>query len=140
MELQSVTLYQPEGVIESRLPDDVDALSEFIQRLVAAVSLEFANDGPTSRVLVVALTPDRCAFWILLPDGAADERPNADARLSSVTRPRVVGGPVAFGLILHHDEDFPSTGGPPVPHEWADVAREAGSPLSVDEILTKLQF
>src|SRR5215813_11088305 len=138
MELQSVTLYQPEDVVASRLPDGVNALSEFIQRLVALVSLEFANDGPTSRALVVALTPDRCAFWLLLPNGTADARPRVNASLSSVTRPPVVGGSVAFALILRHREDFPATGGPPVPDEWANVALEAGTPLGVDEILTAL--
>ena len=138
MEIQTVILYQPDDVIASRLPDTANALSEFIQRLVASVSLEFANDGPTSRALVVALTPDRCAFWLLLPSGTADERPAVNASLSSVTRPRVVGGPVAFALILRHREDFPSTGVPPVPDEWTNVVREAGTPLGVDEILTAL--
>ena len=138
MELQSVTLYQPEDVIASRLPDAANALSEFIKRLVASMSLEFANEGATSRALVVALTPDRCAFWILLPSGTADDRPGVNARLSSVTRPRVVGGPVAFALLLRHREDFPPTGGPPVPDEWTNVVREAGTPLTVDEILTAL--
>ena len=138
MELQSIALYQPEDVIASRLPDGVDGLSEFMQRLVAAVSQEFVNEGPTTRALVVALTPDRCAFWILLPSGLTDERPGANARLFSVTRPRVVGGPVAFALILRQGEDFPLTEGPPVPDQWASVGRETGTPLGIDEILTEL--
>ena len=138
MELQSVVLYQPEDVTASSLPDGVNALSEFIQQLVAAMSLEFVNDGPCSRALVVGLTPDRCAFWILHPDGTTAERSGVDARLSSVTRPRVVGVPIAFALILRHGEDFPRSDGPPLPKEWVNAVQQAGTPLRIDEILTAL--
>jgi hypothetical protein len=138
VELQSVALYQPEDVVASRLPDGVAGLSTFIGRLVAAAADEFARDEATSRALVVAITPERCALWMFHPNGAVDERAGVRARLSSVARPRVAGGAVAFALFLRHGEDFPPSDGPPVPAEWAELAREAGTPLDVDEILTRL--
>lgn len=136
MQLQSVTLYQPEHVIGARV--SVGDLSAFIQQLLAALAAQSWGGPPTSRALVVALSPSRHEFWVIRTDGTADEEALVRSALATVQRPRVVGGPVAFAMLLDLGQQYPSDAGPPVPAAWSDLARAAGHPLNVDELLDRL--
>jgi hypothetical protein len=138
---QHVVLYQPDGALGARLPGGVQGLAGFLRTIQQRLAKWYAahDVGRTARALVIAVTPTNYGFWLLAPTGSASELTDIRALLDDVPRPTVLGGPVAFAVVFNLGEDFPSRGGvPPTPAEWAEVAREAGESLSVDDILTRL--
>ena len=138
MKVQSIALYQPEGLLATRIPGGVDALSAYIQQLQQRLAEQYVAIAATSRTLVVALTPNAHGFWLLTPTGAARELSQLRPILEVLPRPEVVGGPVAFAMFFNLGEDFPMGSGLPMPAEWLEVVRGAGDSLPVDDILTRL--
>lgn len=136
--LQSIALYQPDGLLASRLIGGVDALSAYMRELQKRIAEHDVDVSGTSRALVVALTAEASGFWLLAPSGDAPELAEVRPILAAVPRPAVVGGPVAFAMLFNLGADFPVGSGPPVPGEWLQVIRGTGTRMRIDDVLIGL--
>jgi hypothetical protein len=141
--LLGVTLLQPEQLIADRIPGGAGALGQWLQAIQASLSAHYAtSDVVGCRSLTLGLGPEGpIDFWL----AAEKEQPSVDEQaqvkelVAEVPAPVVTDGPVALALVFSVGADAPAEAQLAMPEAWRAVLHAAGKPLSVDEILTRLQ-
>src|SRR3970040_1532625 len=93
--VSSIVLYQPDSVLNERLPSGVDAFATFLKEVGSvAVRVFPSNQPPHEFDIVVAIKPGRLArFWFVTsapPNPSLEE--SLRSELSKLTVPVVQGG------------------------------------------------
>ena len=130
-ETGKIVLYQPEEVLQARVPDP-DGFANYVKQLHAVCARSFAAaTAPETLDLVVAVRPGkRARVWFVssVVPSADPEREPLRKELEAVPPCAVHNGPLVFafaakiaggdGKDLARDKD-PN---PPIPKEWQDAA------------------
>ena len=133
MKLHSVTLYQPDYVLEARLSSGAYGLIGFIRALVAQLAQpEFENPPADDRAVVIAIHEDgRMRGWAVSKSGALleSEQEHLNAALNSTQPPEVAGGLVLVAVHYSSGESSEARGPGawiPCPKPWSamGVGRE----------------
>jgi len=143
--LSTVTLYQPDKVLEQRLGSTA-TFSSFLRAAIAETDAYWSalpRSEAQSAELVVAIRPGgRARFWFefSLRSNCQDEITGLMSRLSTLTVPEVHGGPVAAVLHLSVrgglSTNRAADSEPYIPVEWREAAKNSGTSLVVpDDIL-----
>jgi len=138
--VSSIVLYQPDSVLNDRLPN-IDAFAAFLKEVGSVAVRVFASRQPPHEFdIVVAIKPGRLArFWFVT---SAQPNPHLEeslrSELSKLTVPSVHGGPVAVAIIGSvagaRTSDKAEHFTPPMPAEWSDAVQRAKSdPVRVPE-------
>ena len=143
LEVRCVHEMQPEQVIAGRMPGGASALGQWLQAIQASLSELYANGQIVGcRSLTLGLGPDGpIDFWL----AAEKEQPSIDEQaqvkelVADVPAPLVTDGPAALALVFSVGADAPAEAQLAMPDAWRAIMHAAGKPLSVDEILTRLQ-
>ncbi len=141
--LLGVTLLQPEQLIAERIPGGASALGQWLQAIQASLSEHYAASNVVGcRSLTLGLGPEGpIDFWL----AAEKEQPSVTEQaqvkelVAEVPAPVVTDGPVALALVFSVGADAPAEAQLAMPEAWRVVMQAAGKPLSVDEILARLQ-
>jgi hypothetical protein len=141
-QLLGVTLLQPEAVAAARLRGGAEALGAFLQDVKTALAELYSGEQESgARTLTIALgLSGRLGFWL----SAGEEAVSAaeDARLAALTSPlqgpEVVEGPVALALVFQVGADAPADVQLTLPEAWRAVVQAADTPLTPDQIITRL--
>jgi len=141
--LLGVTLLQPEQVIAGRMPGGASALGQWLEAIQASLSELYADTQLAGcRSLTLGLGPDGpIDFWL----AAEKEQPSVDEQarvrelVAEVPAPVVTDGPIALALVFSVGADAPAEAQLTMPEAWRAVMQATGKPLSVEEILTRLQ-
>ncbi len=140
--LLGVTVLQPESTISARLPGGPSALSSLVDALRSELQQLYATHMESgARSLSLAVGPDgRLELWLASEDEqhSADERSRVHALASRLSPPLVLGGPVALALVYAVGPEAPAEAQLTLPNEWHAVLRASDSPLSVEQILTRV--
>lgn len=142
-EMKSITLYQPNEVMQERVPD-MRALTSYIRSVQTACQSHFAGvSAPELLDVVVAIRPGRRArAWFV-----STTRPVNDESLSRLRRQietvppaEVRGGPVAFAIVASiagasQPSPDPSGYAPPMPREWREAPIADSGAVVPDDIL-----
>ncbi|WP_157778725.1 hypothetical protein [Massilia violaceinigra] len=136
-----VVLLQPEQVIEARV--SVEKLAPYLKQVDAAASGTFnaAKGVPaTGGFLVVAIRPgQQSKFWLdfnpPLPPAVAS---GLIAAAQGVQPPPVNGGTVVLAMKYGVAGGKVPAGPIPSPAEWATVAKAAGKPLEIGDLVDRI--
>ncbi len=141
--LLGVTLLQPEQVIADRMPGGAGALGQWLQAIQASLTEHYAkSDVVGCRSLTLGLGPDGpIDFWLAAEEQqpSVDEQAQIKELVAELPAPEVTYGPVALALVFSVGAAAPAEAQLAVPEAWRAVMHAADKPLSVDEILARLQ-
>jgi hypothetical protein len=138
-ETQNIVLYQPNDVLEERLPD-VTKLADYIKRLQDVCQKFFAaTTSPETLDIVVAVRPGRQSrIWFV-----SSVQPTPDAKrkslrknLENVTPCDVTSGSIAFAIAAKiAGGDGTERTDIPMPLEWQKAAARKGNVIIPDGVL-----
>ena len=141
--LLGVTLLQPEQLIATRIPGGAGALGQWLQAIQASLTGHYAkSDVVGCRSLTLGLGPDGpIDFWLAAEreQPSVAEQAKVKELVAEVPAPVVTDGPVALALVFSVGADAPAEAQLAMPEAWRAIMHAAGKPLSVDEILARLQ-
>lgn len=138
VEINKIFLYQPNEVLERRVPDAAK-LANYIARLQSVCQSFLAGDkAPETLDIVVAVRPGkRSRVWFVSSTRPADDprRRSLQKKLEKVAPCELNGGPIAFAIVVKiAGGDGGNRKEPPMPKEWQDAA-DKGNLLIPDGIL-----
>jgi TonB family protein len=133
-ETTNIVLYQPDDVIQKRLPG-TGHLAAYLEKIQRATEQFFAQThAPGSLQIVVAIRPGgKSRVW--LTGSGIEEKTLAALReqLGKIPPVAVQDGPVAFA-ICGTIADGPETGDPtPMPPEWQEAVKKLPQPVAVPD-------
>jgi hypothetical protein len=141
--LLGVSLLQPEELVARRLPGGADALGHWLQTLQAKLTKHYATAATLGcRSLTLAVGPNGpIDFWLAAEQTQPPVAEQAAIRelAAQVPCPSVTGGPIALTMVFSVGGEAPATAELAMPEAWRPIVETAGKPLSVDEILLRLQ-
>lgn len=137
-----LVLLQPESVLQERAPD-INALADYIKSLEQAGRGALAGKkepSPSSGFIVVAVRPNQKShIWLdLTPPLPPEGRDALLSRMRAVKPFYARGGTVVFALKVGIWGGRAPERAIPAPAEWAPVAREAGRPLEIGELVDRV--
>ena len=142
-QMSSVTLYQPNEVLQARVPD-TRALAAYIQSVTTVCQEHFAEARtPELLDVVVAIKPGRRARAWLVSATRTESEAALDAlrrQIEAIRPTDVREGPVAFAIIGSiagaSRPPFDAAGyEPPMPREWRDAPTTGSEDVVPDDIL-----
>lgn len=140
--LLGVTLLQPEQLIADRVPGGAGALGQWLQGIQAALADYYSERTEGGcRSLTLGIGPDGpINFWLaaekeVLP---LDEQAEVRALAAEVPAPLVNDGPVVLAMVFSIG-DAPPEAQLTLPDAWRAVTQGTAEPLSVEEIVLRLQ-
>lgn len=141
--LLGVTLLQPEQVVAERVPGGASALGQWLQGVQNALARYYAErkDG-ACRSLTLGIGPDGpINFWLAAEKEALplDEQAEVRALAAEVPAPQVNDGPVVLAMVFSIGDSAPPEAQLTLPDAWRAVAQSSQQPLSVEEIVLRLQ-
>ncbi len=136
-ETTGIVLYQPDEVLQTRLPG-TGHLAAYIGKLQEVLTDTFAeHTAPGALEVVTAVRPGESSrVWIMAPSLDPKTRDTLRERLEAVPPAKVNGGPVAFaicGTLAGGPE--PSTSPAPLPPEWKSAAEKLPRPVRIPDDL-----
>ncbi len=140
LSMDSITLLQPEQVIEERVPD-IEAFARYTKQVESAVRthLEHNEDKtPAAGFIVMAVRPGgQTRVWLDLEPERSDE-----AEIVSAAQ-AVKGYPVRFGTVIHAvkvsvDGAPQRPGQLPNPDSWRAAMKSDAEPVEIGELVDRL--
>jgi len=139
-----VLLYQPDKVLQERLPDgDASDLGKFVNAVEKVCTDHYATSNtPESLAMVVAVKPkSKARFWFVSSRDTPDKDFDAlRQKLAKIPVPKVVSGPVAFAIRSSIAGGDPKKPCDEVPRrkEWLDAIAKSKVPLVAPDGVLKV--
>lgn len=133
-ETTNIVLYQPDDVLEKRLPG-AGHLAAYIEKFqVTAASMLAKETTPDTLVIVVAVRPEGTSrVWLM--GSKLDEKTQASLlkQLGAIPAVEVKEGPVAFAICATIAGGPEFTEVPPLPPEWKKAAEKLPQPVAIPD-------
>lgn len=141
LKMGGISLLQPDAIVGARVAS-ADALAAYMKALESAAIAYFATlppNTPRAGYLTVAVKPVRASnVWVVFdPPLSTAESDELVRRLRAVPPMEATGGPVVFALKVSADGAPEPTGTVPRIADWTQAAKDAGKPLTVDEVVLR---
>ena len=141
LRMGGVSLLQPEDIVGSRVAS-AEALATYMTALKSAAGAWFATlppNTPRAGYLAVAVKPVRASnVWVDFdPPLSAAESDELVRRLRAVAPMEATGGPVVFALKVSVDGAPEPTEPAPRIADWTQAAKDAGKPLTIDDVVLR---
>jgi TonB family protein len=135
-ETTNIVLYQPDDVLQKRLPG-AGHLAAYIKKVQSAATDMLAKEtNPDTLVIVTAVRPDKTTrVWLM--GSKLDEKKQTALRqqLEAIPPVEVKDGPVAFAICatIAGGPEFTDT--PPMPEEWKKAAEKLPQPIVIPDAI-----